>query len=138
MTLYVQGRAGPHLLLLPAIRVLEVWSAGSSRQPGQWRERTLPVINLRQLLAGDGRRTDVRTDETLAAYGADADDDEAVVLALDAVIGLMTLEPAALVPLPAVSLAARQLFDAVTRAPIGERHLLRLRERPEFASVATR
>jgi hypothetical protein len=131
VSLYLHGRVGPYRLLLPAERVLEVWPARAEADPGQWRRRTLPVVDLRAVMG-----VLPEPDGAHVAYGATPEDGEAAVLTLDAIMGLITLGPEALARLPAVSARTAEIFDAVTRAPVGAQHLLRLKQRPTFAGAA--
>ncbi len=55
-------------------------------------------------------------------------DGHTVRMGVDAVMGMLALEPKAFAPLPGLVLAAAgQDIDAVTLAPIGEGHAFRLR-----------
>lgn len=131
MSLYLHVRAGDYHLLLSAERVLEIWPRRREEPPGRWRARDLPALDLRKILqtVGEGEAVNV-------AYGPAQDDNDVIVLTLDGVAGLMNLAEDALTILPAVSRRAMALFDAVTRNPIGTRHLLRLRLQPDFAALA--
>ena len=130
MSLYLHGRVGPYRLLLPAARVLEVWPHRAGADPAQWRRRSLAAYDLRGLMG-------VRPgpDAAHVAYGATPEDPAAAVLTLDEIMGLVTLAPDALAALPAVSSRTADIFDAVTRAPLGARHGLRLKVQPNFAGA---
>ena len=131
MSLYLHARVGDYRLLLPAERVLEVWPGRAGEDTGRWRTRDVPVIDLRTVLG-----TPIGNEAVYVAYGAAPDDAAAIVLTLDGVVGLLALATDALASLPAISARTAALFDAITREPVGARHLLRLKLQPDFVASA--
>jgi chemotaxis signal transduction protein len=134
MTVCLRASAGGHELLLEAGSVRRVAMADAvAHDIASWAGRALPVLDLSQRLGG--RPLD-RSEGMVIIYAADDDTgDGAVVLAVDEVKGLITLNPQALMWLPAVSERFARFFDAIAIEPIDGRHPLCLRARLDVQAI---
>ena len=149
MSLYLRAAVGGYGLLVPADRVFKVWQHAAAGTPAAtaqtegdgdaesgepavaWRDRTLRLVDARPLLGAADAAGGVDL-----AYGATPDDPDALVLVLDRVDGIESLDAEAFAPLPPAAPEALCLFDAVTRRCWDGLHLYRLRPLPDFAALA--
>lgn len=113
MTTHLRVTAGGHRLLLPGSSVRHVSDDGGGDRPR---------VNLAQLLGSE------KTGEGITILYGD-DEDTAVFLAVDEVIGLVQLSEGMLARLPALSPRFAQLFDSITVEAIDGHHPLCLRGR---------
>jgi hypothetical protein len=133
MAVHLRASAGGHELLLDSAAVQRVSEAGATaRDVAAWAGRDLPCLNLSQMLGGG---TLDRSDGVLILYAADNDDKDAIVLRVDAVMGLVTLGPQTLMRLPPISDRFAQLFDAIAIEPIDGRHPLCLRTHLDIQAI---
>jgi hypothetical protein len=122
MTARLRVIAGGHELLLDSTRVQRVSTIASGHDEAvAWEGRHLPVIDLAALL-GDGASS--RDSRVVVIYGDGA---EAIGLAVDAVKGLVQLQPNGVAGLPPLSPTFALLFDAIAVEPVEGRHPLCLR-----------
>jgi hypothetical protein len=116
---------GDRDLLLDTMCVQRVAQVADVGDIGAWAGRDAPVLDLTSLLGSVGPDASHRA---VILYGPG---DRAVVLVVDDVRGLVSLEADAFAPMPEISPAFGQLFDAISVQPIEGRHPLRLRARIE-------
>lgn len=120
---YVPVTVGPYRLLLPAERVLQLWSAGDRHEA--W--HAAATIDLRELFVAAKAVPAVE-----AVYRTAAGD---VMLKVDAAAALERVAAAEFQPLPEVFPLAAALFDAVSIRPVGSGHAFRLAPDPDFAAA---
>jgi chemotaxis signal transduction protein len=125
MTAHLRVMAGKRDLLLDTACVRRVAQVADVGDVSAWAGRNASVVDLTAVLGGDDPGSSHRA---VILYGAG---DCTVVLVVDDVKGLVSLEPDALAPMPAISSDFGQLFDAISVRPIEGRHPLRLRARIE-------
>jgi hypothetical protein len=123
MTVHLRVMIGERELLLDTSFVQRVAEAVDVGDVGAWAGRDAPMLDLTSLLGGGGPDASHRA---IILYGPA---DQSRVLVVDGIKGLITLEPDALAPMPAVSPAFGRLFDAICVQPIEGRHPLRLTAR---------
>lgn len=128
MTIHLRATAGEYDLLLESASVRGVSEAGGA---AAWADRELPLLDLALTLGG----APARADGAVILYAAGDSDEQAITLAVDEVKGLVTLDPQALVRLPAISARFAQLFDAIAVEPIDGHHPLRLRARLDLQAI---
>ena len=122
MTARLRVVAGGHELLLDSARVQRVSTvAAGSAEPVAWEGRPVPVIDLAALL-GDGASS--AGSRVIIVFGDGA---EAIGLAVDAVKGLVQLQPNGVAALPPLSPRFALLFDGIAVEPVEGRHPLCLR-----------
>lgn len=125
MAIYLQIRAGGVHLLLDALKVHEVRAYDSLQAAAaghvQWREQVLHFVDLAQFLQ--------RPAEPIAmavVYSPD-DDEQAMMLGVQEVLGLCDLSLSDLQPLPRIPATSAAFFDAVWLQPAQQRQSFRLR-----------
>lgn len=132
-TVHLRASAGGHELLLDSASVRRVSPADeAARDVADWAGRDLPTLDLSSMLSGGAP---ARPGGVRIVYGAGDDNEGAIVLAVDAVMGLVTLGPSALAGLPPITDRFAQLFDAIAVEPIEGRHPLRLRARLDIDAI---
>jgi chemotaxis signal transduction protein len=129
MTVHLRVMIGECDLLLDTAWVQRVAPAADvgdmGGDVGAWAGRETALFDLPAMLGSDAPDSSHRA---VVLYGPI---DRTVVLVVDDVKGLVSLEPDALAPMPRISSAFGQLFDAICVQPIEGRHPLRLRARIE-------
>jgi len=125
LSLHLRATAAGHELLLEAAAVRHVSEArqAAAHAPA-WAGRDLVLLDLVTTLGGDAAPSPERV---FIVYAAGDTGDDAVMLAVDEIKGLVTVAPHALMKLPAISARFAQLFDAIAVEPIDGCHPLRLR-----------
>ncbi len=123
---------GPYRLLVEAVLVREVLERGAlGRVRGgghlSWRGRLVPEVGLGALL---GQKTQAREGAVEIVYG-DPESDALVMFEVDQVLGLRTLDPSQLHPLPALAPELARFFSLIFLDPADGQGILWLEARPE-------
>jgi len=139
MAMYLHVVSGPYALLFHADDVREVLDLrhGSKHLAGElaaghrsWREHMLPEVKLRALFSLPEQ------DAEAALVYASTTAEPTCVIEVDRISGLVHLTDDAFRPMPPVSPAARQVFDAVHTESRTGKNLLRLRRGLELPGLA--
>jgi chemotaxis signal transduction protein len=130
--MYLRATAGGHELLLASTSVRRVSDAGEATGDiAAWAGRNLPLLDLARMLGGAA----VGSDGVVILYTIGDNDEDAIVLAVDEVKGLMTLAAKVLVRLPPISARFAQLFDAIAIEPVDGVYPLHLRSRLDLEAI---